>query len=78
MLSLVTSAVGALGNAVFMGGPPRLLPWAMGAGVLAGLVNGLLHQELGLATPLALLAAMLGAASGAVAPVLRIPSRSLV
>ncbi|MBH0246056.1 threonine/serine exporter family protein [Streptomyces cavourensis] len=51
VLSLVTSAVGALGNAVFMGGPPRLLPWAMGAGVLAGLVNGLLHQELGLATP---------------------------
>ncbi|UQA37253.1 threonine/serine exporter family protein [Streptomyces sp. HNA39] len=41
VLSLVTSAVGALGNAVFLGGPPRLLPWAMGAGVLAGLVNGL-------------------------------------
>ncbi|WP_228989121.1 hypothetical protein [Streptomyces sp. DH8] len=31
-LSLVTSAVGALGNAIFMGGPPRLLPWAAGAG----------------------------------------------
>ncbi|MYR35938.1 threonine/serine exporter family protein, partial [Streptomyces sp. SID4944] len=52
VLSLVTSAVGALGNAVFMGGPPRLLPWRWG-GVLAGLVNGLLHQELDLATPLA-------------------------
>ncbi|WP_411080516.1 threonine/serine exporter family protein [Streptomyces sp. cmx-18-6] len=80
LLSLLTSAVGALGNAVFMGGPPRLLPWAMGAGVLAGLVNGVLHQELHQPTPLAVLgaAAVLGTAAGAVAPALRIPSRSLV
>ncbi len=79
-LSLVTSAIGALGNAIFMGGPPRLLPWAAGAGVLAGLVNGVLHQELGQPSPMAALgaAAVLGAAAGAVAPSLHIPSRSLV
>ncbi|MDQ0988008.1 uncharacterized membrane protein YjjP (DUF1212 family)/uncharacterized membrane protein YjjB (DUF3815 family) [Streptomyces sp. V2I9] len=80
VLSLVTSAIGALGNAIFMGGPPRLLPWVMGAGVLAGLVNGVLHQELGQPTPMAALgaAAVLGAAAGALAPSLHIPSRSLV
>ncbi|MCD9901353.1 hypothetical protein LUR56_18260 [Streptomyces sp. MT29] len=40
----------------------------------------MLHQELGQPTPLAVVgaAAVLGAAAGAVAPVLRIPSRSLV
>lgn len=69
-LSLVTSAIGALRNAIFIGGPPRLLPWAAGAGVLAGLVNGVLHQELGQPSPMAALgaAAVLGAAAGAVAP----------
>ncbi|WP_308294634.1 threonine/serine exporter family protein [Streptomyces anulatus] len=78
--TLLTSAIGSLGNAVFMGGPPRLLPWAGAGGVLAGFVNNGTQQLLHQPTPVATLtgAAVLGAAAGAVAPTLRLPARSLV
>ncbi|MFH8687477.1 threonine/serine exporter family protein [Streptomyces anulatus] len=78
--TLLTSAIGSLGNAVFMGGPPRLLPWAVAGGVIAGFVNNGTQQLLHQPTPVATLtgAAVLGAAAGAVAPTLRLPARSLV
>ncbi|MET7637820.1 threonine/serine exporter family protein [Streptomyces sp. NPDC005438] len=79
-LTLVTAAVGALGNAVFMGGAARLLPYAVAAGVLGGLANQGAHRVLELPTPMAILiaATFLGLFGGALSPYARFPARAMI
>ncbi|MGW8375034.1 threonine/serine exporter family protein [Streptomyces sp. ODS28] len=78
--TLVTAAVGALGNAVFMGGAARLLPYATAAGVLGGLANQGAHRLLALPTPMAILVAatVLGLFAGAIGPYVRLPARAII
>ena len=71
--------VGALGNAVFMRGGPRLLLPAAGAGALTGIVNVVLQRHASLDPTLAvgIAALVLGVVSGLSSGYLRIPSTEL-
>ncbi|WP_181138695.1 threonine/serine exporter family protein [Streptomyces sp. Ru73] len=79
-LTLVTSSVGAIGNAVFMGGPPRLIPWAVATALCGACANVLLLREAGMPTALAALCAtaLMGVLAAAIAPPLRLSARALV
>lgn len=78
-LVIVACMVGALGNAVFMRGGPRLLLPAAGAGALTGIVNVVLQRHASLDPTLAvgIAALMLGVVSGLSSGYLRIPSTEL-
>ena len=71
--------VGALGNAVFMRGGPRLLLPAAGAGALTGIVNVVLQRHASLDPTLAVgtAALVLGVVSGLSSSYLRISSTEL-
>ncbi|MFJ3091337.1 hypothetical protein [Streptomyces sp. NPDC086838] len=74
-LTLVTSGIGALGNAVFMGGGPRLVPWAVAAAVTGACVKLLGTTQLDWTAPLAIgvATAARGLAAGAPARAILIP-----
>ena len=78
-LVIVACMVGALGNAVFMRGGPRLLLPAAGAGALTGIVNVVLQRHASLDPTLAvgIAALVLGVVSGLSSGYLRIPSTEL-
>ncbi|GAA3012341.1 hypothetical protein JCM13580A_37720 [Streptomyces drozdowiczii] len=79
-LTLVTSGIGALGNAVFMGGGPRLVPWAVAAAVTGACVKLLGTTQLDWTAPLAIgvATAAMGLAAGALAPRAGAPARAIL
>ncbi|MFG2651264.1 threonine/serine exporter family protein [Streptomyces sp. NPDC048436] len=79
-LTLVTSGVGALGNAVFMGGGPRLVPWAVVAALIGAGVKMLGMTQLGWSAPLAtgFATTAMGAVSAAIGPRAGVPARAVL
>ncbi|MFE2376554.1 threonine/serine exporter family protein [Streptomyces sp. NPDC059398] len=80
VLTLVTSCIGSLGNTVFMGGGPRLVPWGMATGLLGATVKVAGTSTLHWSTPLAtgLATAAMGTVAAAAAPRTGIPARAVV
>jgi len=78
-LVIVACMVGALGNALFMRGGPRLLLPAAGVGALTGIINVVLQRHASLDPTLAvgIAALVLGVVSGLSSGYLRIPSSEL-
>ena len=78
-LVIVACMVGALGNALFMRGGPRLLLPAAGVGALTGIINAVLQRHASLDPTLAvgIAALALGVVSGLSSGYLRIPSSEL-
>ena len=78
-LVIVVCMVGALGNALFMRGGPRLLLPAAGVGALTGIINVVLQRHASLDPTLAvgIAALVLGVVSGLSSGYLRIPSSEL-
>lgn len=79
-LTLVTSGIGALGNAVFMGGGPRLVPWAMAAALVGAGVKMFGMAQLDWSAPLAtgLATTVMGAVSTAIGPPAGVPARAVL
>lgn len=72
-------AVGAIGNTLLMGGALRLIPVATLAGAVAGLVNNVGNQVLGLPSPIAVLfaAVLLGIGSTVLSERLEVPRAAI-
>ncbi|MHC5257394.1 threonine/serine exporter family protein [Streptomyces sp. UC4497] len=79
-LTLVTSGIGALGNAVFMGGGPRLVPWAIAAALVGAGVKMFGMAQLDWSAPLAtgLATTVMGAVSAAIGPPAGVPARAVL
>ncbi|MEU8892543.1 threonine/serine exporter family protein [Streptomyces sp. NPDC048442] len=79
-LTLVTSGIGALGNAVFMGGGPRLVPWAMAAALIGAGVKMCGTAQLDWSVPLAtgLATIAMGAVSAVIGPRAAVPARAVL
>ncbi|MEU3660466.1 threonine/serine exporter family protein [Streptomyces sp. NPDC032940] len=80
VLTLLTSAIGALGNAVFMGGGPRIIPPAIGVAALgAGAkLTGVSALEWSLPLATGVATVLMGLASAALTPRTGIPARAVV
>ncbi|MFL1379929.1 threonine/serine exporter family protein [Nocardiopsis protaetiae] len=76
---LLACAVGALGNALLMGGALRLIPVAVLAGAVAGVVNTVGNRVLGLTSPMAVLLAsiLLGIGAAVLGERLRVPRAAI-
>ncbi|MFG2500821.1 threonine/serine exporter family protein [Streptomyces sp. NPDC048441] len=79
-LTLVTSVIGALGNAVFMGGGPHLVPYAMVAALIGAGVKVFGMAQLDWSVPLAtgLATTVMGAVSAAIGPRAGVPARAVL